>query len=451
MKKLVSSLGEKILLSVLMIVLIVLVIFFGVVFFSDNPEGIVTHLGVSKKEFAKYEALKFLGIGMGGVLLAMQAVIANRRAKAMEKQAKAQVDSVEVQNEAVREQAKANQDTERGRRQGRLKDAIDHLGDDSESVRLGSAHELFQLAQDTPDFRVTVLSILCAHIRQTTGKDEYQKKYKSKPSEEIQSLLTLLFVQKHEVFKNLDINLWGSWLNGVNLRRARLEGAILTGAHLRSADFEDARLQGVDLTEASLHGARLRHASLHGARLRHASLHGANLVGVSLHGANFEEASLCQANLVGASLHGANLAEAILYGANLIVASLHGTNLVGASLHGANLRNASLHGVSSHDLLDDGSFAGSIRARIDKETDLSGVILAGGLSPEKMNSLVKGSSDGTVNRLRQKLEAHINQPVSHELPQNSGAITGRYTAEEAEQWIAEYEKAMSEVPEEGNN
>ena len=114
MKNLASGLGEKILLSVLMIVLIVLLVFFGVVFFSDNPEGIVTHLGVSKKEFAKYEALKFLGIGMGGVLLAMQAVIANRRAKAMEKQAKAQVDSVEVQTEAVREQAKANHDTERG-------------------------------------------------------------------------------------------------------------------------------------------------------------------------------------------------------------------------------------------------------------------------------------------------------------------------------------------------
>ena len=41
---------------------------------------------------------------------------------------------------------------------------------------------------------------------------------------------------------------------------------------------------------------------------------------------------------------------------------------------------------------------------------------------------------------------HIDQPTSHELPKNSGAITGFYTAKEAEQWIAEYNEAMSEVP-----
>ncbi len=44
------------------------------------------------------------------------------------------------------------------------------------------------------------------------------------------------------------------------------------------------------------------------------------------------------------------------------------------------------------------------------------------------------------------LEPHIDQPVSHELPEDSGAITGAYTEEEAEKWIAEYEAAMSEIP-----
>ena len=39
----------------------------------------------------------------------------------------------------------------------------------------------------------------------------------------------------------------------------------------------------------------------------------------------------------------------------------------------------------------------------------------------------------------------------YELPENSGAITGAYTAEEAEQWIAEYNEAMSEVPTESDN
>ena len=56
---------------------------------------------------------------------------------------------------------------------------------------------------------------------------EYREAHKSKPSEEIQSLLTLLFVQKHAVFKDCHINLQGSWLNGADLRDARLWKAIL--------------------------------------------------------------------------------------------------------------------------------------------------------------------------------------------------------------------------------
>ena len=48
---------------------------------------------------------------------------------------------------------------------------------------------------------------------------------------------------------------------------------------------------------------------------------------------------------------------------------------------------------------------------------------------------------------RQRFEQRdIDQPASYELPKNSNAITGTYTAEEAEQWIAEYNEAMSEVP-----
>ena len=55
--------------------------------------------------------------------------------------------------------------------------------------------------------------------------------------------------------------------------------------------------------------------------------------------------------------------------------------------------------------------------------------------------------DEAANKLRDKLTPHIDQPASNQLPENSHPITGSYTAEEAEQWIAEYRKAMSEVPE----
>ena len=143
------------------IVLVVLLSVFVSVLFCESAEKYIAQLlGVSETGVSKkYEALKFLGIGMGGVLLALQALIANRRAKAMEDTAKAQVE--------------ANKNAEQGQRQERLKNAIEHLGHDSESVRIAGTYELRQLARDIeePRFRRTVREILSAHIRRTTGEE----------------------------------------------------------------------------------------------------------------------------------------------------------------------------------------------------------------------------------------------------------------------------------------
>ncbi len=180
------------------------------------------YLGVETKTEKKYEALKLLGIG--GLLLALQALMSYKHAKEMR-------DNIET--------------TERG--QQRLKNAIEYLGNDRDSVRLGGAYELFHLAEDDEDLgqRQTVLDILCAHIRRTVGEPEYREKYQSKPSEEIQSLLTLLFVQEHRVFTGLHINLQESWLNGSDLDQARLENAVLVRAQLYGALLAGAQLHEV--------------------------------------------------------------------------------------------------------------------------------------------------------------------------------------------------------------
>ena len=202
MKAIWNKVKENPLLSILSVLLIALGAVFLVVMFADCPQWIFNRLGITRTEEPKYEALKFLGIGMGGLLIALQALMSYRRAKAMEDAAKAQA-------RATEEQAKANLHTEQGQRQDRLKNAIEHLGHEKDSVRLGGAYELCHLAEDNKELRQTVLDILCAHIRQTTSESKYRETYKSKPSEEIQSLLTLLFVQKHEVFKGRYIRkLW---------------------------------------------------------------------------------------------------------------------------------------------------------------------------------------------------------------------------------------------------
>ena len=233
--KLFSTIKDNPLLSFL-IALLVLAFgaFVGVLLSECSEKYISKLLGLCEKN----EALKFLGISMGGILIALQALMSYKRAKAMETTAEAQADAAKAQADAVSK-------TEQGQRQDRLKNAIEHLGHEKDSVRLGGAYELFHLAKDIKELRQTVLDILCAHIRQTTGDDGYRETHKSKPSEEVQSLLTLLFVQEYEVFKGCHINLQGSWLNGANLKEARLAKAILTRAHLQNAWLREAQLQGL--------------------------------------------------------------------------------------------------------------------------------------------------------------------------------------------------------------
>ena len=488
---------------VLIVLLILLVVVFVVVMSSENPEWIFSLLGIAENGESKYEALKFLGIGMGGVLVALQALMSYKRAKAMGDTAQAQADAANAQARATEEQAKANQHTERGQQQERFRNAIEHLGHESDSVRLGGAYELFHLAQDTEDLRQTVLDILCAHIRRTTSEDEYQKKHKvpedvdpeevedvSKPSEEVQSLLNLLFVQDHDVFKGLRADLGGSWMSGADLRTARLESAVLVGvdlqeanltrANLQGANLDGAQLQGVDLKGANLQRANvtwthlertnLKETNLQGADLTRANLQGVDLKGANLQGVDFTRAKLQRVDLKGANLQGVDLKGANLQGANLQRAKLQGVvlwaaelqgvdlmeaqlqaaNLWAAKLQEANLTEAQLQGViSKKNCLI--SFEKRIRTQTGKESDLSGITFEGGLGQDTLDCIVEdyqGLLTEETRKLREKLTRHLDKPKSNKLPKNSGAITGTYTREDAEKWIAEYNEAMPFVPKE---
>ena len=326
--------------SVLIFLLITLGVVFWVVMFVDCPQWIFNRLGITRTEEPKYEALKFLGIGLGGLLVALQALMSYRRAKAME-------ETAESQARATEEQAKANENTEQGQRQERLKNAIEHLGHESDSVRIGGAYELFHLVEDAEnkELRRMVFDILCAHICRTTGERKYRETYESKPSAEVQSLLTLLFVQKHEVFKGLRINLERSWLNGADLKEARLRKAVLTQAHLQGAVLHKAQLQGAVLRKAQLQGAKLTWAELQRAMFNSAQLQGADLSWAQLKGAKLDKAQLQGTKFFGTQLQGATLSGAQLQGAELIQTQLQATVLFEAQLQGATLDKVHCKGL----------------------------------------------------------------------------------------------------------
>ena len=365
----------------------------------------------------KKETLTFIGIGIGGLVLW-------QRTLSTKEQAEATVATTE-------RQAKANEITEAGHAQERLKTSIEHLGDDKVPVRIGATFELYHLATGREDYRETVCHILCGHIRQTTQETNYQKQHANKPSEEIQTFLNLLCgKEKGHVFNPYKRDLTSSFLQGANLK--------------------GAQLQGTDLAEAQLQGANLLGAQLQGANLWKVQLQGANLKGSQLQGANLERAQLQRANLLGAQLQGAQLLGAQLQGANLAKAPLQGANLAKAQLQGANLRGAQLQGVSSLDAPIYLTFQEWIRKGIEQGNDFTNVTFSGGLSADQVEEIIASmpSGVGSVEKeeLKSRLSRHIDQVPSNKLPENSRAITGKYSKEEAQQWIKEYNKAMESVP-----
>ena len=360
MSGILLTLFRKYMMIFLMIFLISILGLFFVgfvsVMFSVTFEQRVGPLLGLPEQNQKNEILTFLGIGMGGVLVALQALMSYIRAKAMEDTAKQQV--IANQNtenglrqerlrtdETAKAQARANENTENGLRQERLKNAIEHLGNASDSVRLGGAYELFHLAQDNLELRQTVLDILCAHIRRTTGEEEYRKTHQSKPSEEVQSLLTLLFVQDHDVFKGLPINLQNSWLNGANLRGARLQKANLTGVSLQRVDLDNSHLRGAILEKVKLKEAKLGNAHLEKVKLVDAHMQSADLYKTHMQGTRLLRVHLQESHLTSVPLQGARLENVHLQGAHLKQVHLHGAFLQQVDLREADLTIVNMQGL----------------------------------------------------------------------------------------------------------
>ena len=394
-----------------------------VVMFCD-PKDRYGLLGVNTKA----DALKFLGVAVGGLLVAIQALASHRRAGAMEgsmaAQAaalKTQADAVNAQAAAVEQQVKANLHTEEGLRQDRLKNAIGHLGADSMSMRLGAAYELFRLASDSSDYCHAAHDILCAHIRQITSKKEYREQFRTDPSVEIQSLLSLLFIDSQRPFAGISANLCGSYLAGVNLRNARLQGADLTSACLSEASLRGAFLQGALLGAASLHFANLIGARLQGAILHFADLQCANLSGAQCQGASIYGAQMHETKLHSARFHGAK--EWIDY-----VADSHRPEGAPTEEEDSKL-GSRIPG-----------FAERIRASVGTQSQINCATFGGGMSAEMIDRLAASLTTEHEDQFRQRMQSHVLNPPRHRPTDGCGIGTGSYSAEEAEQWIRDYPK-----------
>ena len=397
--------------SLLVLLIGVLLILLGAIVYAlicDQSRVLKTLLGIESKR----EILQFLGLAVGGALIAIQALASYRRASAM-------TDAVAAQAKVAREQVVANEHTEHGQRQERLRNAIGHLGEASVSVRLGGAYQLYHLASDTEGFRRTVLDVLCAHIRQTTRTEEYRKAHGFEPSVEIQTLLTLLFVEGTRVFKGSQADLHRSYLVGANLGNAHLEGANLTEINLAASLLRGAHLQGALLRGAYLHWSDLADAHLQGS-----VLHQSHLQCAMLQGVGFQGAAIGGAHLQASQLHGANF-----NGAKSWTDYVPSSQQVATGEAG---RRRSTPGPRIP------TFRERIEDSIGKGAQLDTTAFSGGANQEDLDELSSYLEGQDRDLFRRRMAEHIDQPVAYTPLDTHNISKGSFDQDQAQEWINEY-------------
>ncbi len=195
--------------------------------------------------------------------------------------------------------------------------SVEQLGSEHAPVRLGGLHALARLAQDNPTQRQTVVDVICAYLRMpftvpeaddTAGQQELQVRLTAQ-----RLLAKHLSTAEPAPWKDIDLDLSGATLVGLNLYRCRVREATFTHATFTGglagfasvtftdADFDDAIFETLAiftnasfLGQASFERAVFRHRpELHDPLYRRLeSLWAFYFCGARFHGsANFESAT----------------------------------------------------------------------------------------------------------------------------------------------------------------
>lgn len=218
----------------------------------------------------------------------------------------------------------------------RFTKAVDQLGNEDFSIRLGGLYSLGRISQESQRDRLGVMEILCAYARAHSGKPDYR--------EDIQALMRVIGGPQKGYSGALSlagVDLGNLDLNRCNFDRVSFVGARFSGSDLSDSVFSNANLSernfdNADFSRSVLDNAIMRNGSflntkLFDTRLRRVDLSGARLVGASFWKADLTDSNFSGATLVGSYLlqarlprvnfRGANLTDVIVLPAQLALAS----------------------------------------------------------------------------------------------------------------------------------
>lgn|GEM_PF-1487610 len=234
-------------------------------------------------------------------------VFAWLRWRNLDRQAAIAERQADTANEQLRIANEQNKLAERGHITERFNKAVEHLGNEKLSIRLGGIYALWRLIEEAPERDVeSIVDILCAFVRHPTSDEDITHhesnvetdKSSDKKSKtlrpDVQTILTLLG-KENAAYRSLMDGEISLNFGGADLRNSRLKAPNFRRAILAEADLSNSFIW---------HGDFLR-ANLSAANLSNSRLIRCNLSDATFRNVNFSKTKFSETNLTGANLQGA--------------------------------------------------------------------------------------------------------------------------------------------------
>ncbi|MGH3717810.1 MAG: pentapeptide repeat-containing protein [Pseudonocardiaceae bacterium] len=164
--------------------------------------------------------------------------------------------------------------------------AADQLGHEKAAVRLAGVYAMARLADDWGEQRQVCIDVLCAYLRMPYEPDTASEKHREGERHVRLTTQEVLFnhlrrndvVEERQAWSDIDLNLRGAYLDGVDLSNGQVRSLDMTRCHL----FGQSNFDGLHVT---------RNASFGGALFTEdTTFHDATFAEVaSFSGAKFEE------------------------------------------------------------------------------------------------------------------------------------------------------------------
>jgi len=244
----------------------------------------------------RYEFI-IVWIALGGIIGVIAIVKqTQKRILLQEQQQESQRIQFQTQNEKQDKQLLDN----------RFSSCVELLGNPKESARIGCAYNLYFLADECPeDYLHPICEILCAHIRTMTNEKTYQERHREKPSNEMQTILNLLF-QKDRfdnlIFDKCYKNLEGAFLGGAILSNTILSNVNFRNATLSIVDFESASFNKVDFVNTSLRNVNFNNADLFNVNFMFSTFSYVGFYGATLNQVDFRHVKFCDVDFWNAKI-----------------------------------------------------------------------------------------------------------------------------------------------------